>query len=38
MIAEINELKTLAKHLSYNYKCKVDGRKANSNKKWNNHK
>ena len=36
MITEINELKTLTKHISYECKCKFDSRKCNSNQKWNN--
>ena len=35
MITVINELKTLIKHISFECKCKFDGRKFNSNKKWN---
>ena len=31
----INELKTLAKHISCKCKCRFDGRKCNSNQKWN---
>ena len=38
MIAEINESKLLAKHTSRKCKCKFDGRKCNSNQKWNNDK
>ena len=38
MIAAINESKTLTKHISCQCKCKFDGRKCNSNKKWNNDK
>ena len=38
MITWINELKTLAKHISRECKCKFDGRKCNSNQKWNNDK
>ena len=38
MISGINELKTLAKHASCEWKCKFDGRKCNSNQKWNNDK
>ena len=34
----INEPKTLAKHISCKCKCKFDGRKCNSNQKWNNNK
>ena len=29
-------MKTLKKDVSYKYKCKFDGRKCNSNQKWNN--
>ena len=36
MITRINELKTLRKHISYDYKCKFDDKKCNSNQKWNN--
>ena len=38
MITEINESKTLAKHTSCECKYKFDGRKCNSNQKWNNDK
>ena len=38
MITEINESKTLAKHISCECKYKFDGRKSNSNVKWNNDK
>ena len=38
MITRINESKTLAKHISCECKCKIDGRKCNSNKWWNNDK
>ena len=38
MITQINELKTLRKHISCKCKCKFDGRKCNSNQKWNNNK
>ena len=38
MISEINELKTLTKHVSWERKCKFDGRKYNLNQKWNNDK
>ena len=37
-ITGINESKTLTKHISCEYKCKLDGRKCNSNQKWDNHK
>ena len=36
MITEINESKTLTKHISCECKCKFDGRKCNSDQKWNN--
>ena len=38
MITVINESITLTKHISCDCKCKIDGRKCNSNKKWNNGK
>ena len=38
MITGTNELKTLTKHISCPRKCKFDGRKFNSNQKWNNGK
>ena len=38
MITEINESETLAKHISCEWKCRFDGRKYNSNQKWNNSK
>ena len=38
MITRINELKTLAKHLSIECICKFDTRNCNSNQKWNNDK
>ena len=38
MITGINELKTLTNHISCECKCKFDGRKCNSNQKWNNNK
>ena len=38
MITGINESKTLTKHISCECKCKFDGRKYNSNPKWNNNK
>ena len=38
MITEINESKTLAKHISCECKCIFDGRKCNSNQWWNNNK
>ena len=38
MITEINESKTLTKHISYECKCKFDGIKCNSNQNRNNDK
>ena len=38
MITRVNELKTLTKHISCKCKCNFDGRKCNSNQKWNNSK
>ena len=38
MTTEINELKTLAKHISCGCKCKFDERKCNSDQCWNNDK
>ena len=38
MITRINELKILAKHISCKCECMFDGRKCNSNQKWNNNK
>ena len=38
MLTRINELKTLAKHISCECKCKFDGRKCNSDQWWNNDK
>ena len=38
MITGINESKRLRKHISCKGKCKFDGRKRNSNQKWNNDK
>ena len=38
MIAGINESKILTKQILYECKCKFDGRKCNSNQKWNNDK
>ena len=35
MITGINESRTLTKHISCECKCKFDGRKCNSNQKWN---
>ena len=37
-ITGINESKTLTKHISYKCKCNFDGRKCNSNQKWNKNK
>ena len=36
MITEIHELKTLTMHTSREHKCRFDGRKCDSNQKWNN--
>ena len=38
MITRINELKTLTKHISWECKCKFDGRNFNSDQWWNNDK
>ena len=38
MITGINESKALTKHISWDCKCEFDGRKCNSNQKWNNDK
>ena len=38
MITRINEPKTLTKHISCKCKGKFDGRKYNSDQKWNNEK
>ena len=38
MIAEINESRTLTKHISWKCECKFDDRKYNLNQKWNNDK
>ena len=38
MITGINKLKTLTKDISCECKCRFDGRKCNSNQKWNNDK
>ena len=38
MIKGINESKTLIKHISYECKCKFNGRKCNSYQWWNNTK
>ena len=38
MITGINESKMLTKHISCECKCKFDGRKCNSDQKWNNDK
>ena len=36
MITYKNEVKTVTKHTSFDYKCKFNSTKSNSNKKWNN--
>ena len=36
MITGKNKSKVLAKDISSKYKCKFDGRKCDSNQKWNN--
>ena len=38
MIIGINESKPLTKHISYQCKCKFDGKKCNLNQNWNNDK
>ena len=38
MITGINKSETLTKHVSYKCKCKLYGRKSNSNQKWNKNK
>ena len=38
MITGINQLKTLAKHISCECKCKFDGRDCNSDQRWSNDK
>ena len=38
MITGINEQEALTKHISCECRCKFDGRKCNSNQKWNNDK
>ena len=38
LIARRNESETLARHTSCDCKCKFDGRKCNSNQKWNKNK
>ena len=38
MTTGINESKTLTKHTSCKYKCKLDGRNCNSDQSWNNDK
>ena len=38
MIRRINESNILTKHISWKCECKFDGRKCNSNQKWNNNK
>ena len=35
MVTRMIESKTLTKHISCDCKCKFDGRKCNSNQKWN---
>ena len=36
MIAGVNESKASTKYISWKHKSKFDGRKCNSNQKWNN--
>ena len=36
MVTEINEFKTLKKHISFECQCRFDGRKCNSDQRWNN--
>ena len=38
LITITNESKTLIKHISCKYKCKLDSKKCNSNQIWNNNK
>ena len=38
MITRINEANRLKKYISCDCECKTDGRKYNSNQKWNNNK
>ena len=38
MITGINEWKAIAEHIQYKCKCKLDGRKCNSNQNFNNNK
>ena len=38
MITGINESKTLTKHMSCKFKCKLDGTICDSNQWWNNEK
>ena len=38
MITGINESKLIIKHISCECKCKFNGRKCNSNQRWNNDK
>ena len=38
MITRVNDPKTLAKHISCEYKCIYYGKKCNSNQKWNSDK
>ena len=36
MVTKINEAKTMVKHISCDYKCKLDSATLTSNQKWNN--
>ena len=36
MIANKNEVKTMTKHISCDFKCKLNSTTCNSNQKWNN--
>ena len=38
IITKINESKTSTQYVLYGYKCKFNGKKCNSNQKWNNKK
>ena len=38
IITGVNVSKILTKHISCKFECKFDGRKCNSNQKWNNAK
>ena len=38
IIIKINESKTSTQYVLYGYKCKFNGKKCNSNQKWNNEK